>query len=42
MMVPNEDSINNDGSDSDSNFDDEDELTRIIPPESKTKKLYFN
>lgn len=36
MFVPNENSINNEeseNSDSDSNFEDEDELTRIVPPE---------
>lgn len=36
MFAPNENSINNeesDNSDSDSNFEDEDELTRIVPPE---------
>lgn len=35
MMVPDENSINNDESDNDSNFEDEDDLTRIIPPEGK-------
>lgn len=32
MYAPQEESINN-NSDSDSNYEDEDELTRIFPPE---------
>lgn len=35
MFVPDENSIINEESDSDSNFEDEDELTRIVPPEGK-------
>lgn len=37
--VHNNDSINNCDSDSDSNYDDEDESTLIIPPESTTNFL---
>lgn len=33
MYAVHNDSINNCDSESDSNYDDEDELTRIIPPE---------
>lgn len=33
MFNPEENAINNCESDSDSNFEDEDELTRILPPE---------
>lgn len=42
MFVPEENSIINEESDSDSNFEDEDDLTRIVPPEGKWKNtLYF-
>ncbi|KAJ8983955.1 hypothetical protein NQ317_008657 [Molorchus minor] len=38
MYAPPEESINNCNSDSDSNYEDEDELTRIIPPEVEDTK----
>lgn len=42
MFIPNENSINNDESESDSNYEeDEDELTRIVLPEGIFKKKLF-